>query len=95
MLSHHVKPFVKGIDRMEQAEIKRPWGGYSILKKSESHWVKKLFIHQDARTSLQTHAFRDEIWFVLSGEIYAQIGRKISKAKSGDVLYIPKKKSIG
>lgn len=77
---------------MEQPKIKRPWGGYSILKKSESHWVKKLFIHDGARTSLQSHKLREELWYVLSGSIVAQIGKTFHEAKTGDVLFIPKNK---
>lgn len=77
---------------MEQPKIKRPWGGYTILEKAESHWVKKLFIHKGSRTSLQSHELRDEVWFVLSGDVIAQIGEKLHEAKSGDVLFISRNK---
>lgn len=77
---------------MEKPKIKRPWGGYTILQKTTSHWVKKLFIDNGSRTSLQSHKLRDEIWYVLSGNIIAQIGKSRREAKSGDVLLVPKNK---
>ena len=70
--------------------ITRPWGGYVILKKTRTYWVKKLFIHPNARLSLQSHKLRNEVWFVLFGTIDAQIGRKIQRAGPGEVFFIPK-----
>ncbi|EKD72478.1 MAG: mannose-1-phosphate guanylyltransferase/mannose-6-phosphate isomerase [uncultured bacterium] len=76
---------------MERPNIKRPWGGYTILQKASSFWVKKLFIKKNARTSLQSHHLRNEIWFVLSGTVIVQIGKKEHLAKAGDLFFIPKK----
>lgn len=76
----------------ENAEIVRPWGGYSILKKSKIFWVKKLYVNVDARLSLQSHNQRYEVWYVLSGAIDAQVGNKIQHAQTGDVIYIPLKR---
>lgn len=72
--------------------IKRPWGGYTILKKTNRFWVKKLLIRQKERFSLQSHCDREEVWFVLSGTILAQIGKERRKGKSGDFFFVPKKK---
>jgi mannose-6-phosphate isomerase len=77
---------------LEQPEIKRPWGGYTIIKKNQVYWVKKLFIYNEARLSLQSHQHRNEVWYVLYGEIEAQIGNKFHNAKVGDVFYVPKNK---
>jgi mannose-6-phosphate isomerase-like protein (cupin superfamily) len=72
--------------------IKRPWGGYAILKKTKTYWVKKLYIHPKARLSLQSHHHREEVWYILSGTIMAQIGTKKYPGKPGDLFIIPKKK---
>lgn len=72
--------------------IKRPWGGYIILKKTAGYWVKKLFVHPKARLSLQSHEHRQEVWYILSGKIIAQIGSKKHSGNSGDVFIVPKKK---
>lgn len=74
----------------EKADIMRPWGGYTILKKTNNYWVKKLFINKDARLSLQSHEHREEIWFVLSGKIEARIGNKSKKIIPGEVVFVPK-----
>ena len=78
--------------RNDTPDVVRPWGGYTILKKTKTYWVKKLFINKNARLSLQSHQHRDEIWYVLSGEIKAQIGNKVNNAKVGDIIYVPKQK---
>jgi mannose-6-phosphate isomerase-like protein (cupin superfamily) len=71
-------------------KVIRPWGGYTVLKKTAKYWVKKLFIHKNARLSLQSHRYRNEICFVLGGEIKALVGNKTVKAKPNDVIFIPK-----
>ncbi|GAG20997.1 unnamed protein product [marine sediment metagenome] len=76
----------------EIPEVRRPWGGYTILKKTNKYWVKKLFVRKHTRISLQSHQYRDEIWFILSGKIIAFIGNKNYEAKQGDVIFVPKKK---
>jgi len=72
--------------------IKRPWGGYVILKKMKNYWVKKLYVHPKARLSLQSHHYREEVWYILQGMIIAQIGSKKHHGKEGDFFIIPKKK---
>lgn len=74
----------------EVPEVKRPWGGYTILKRSKKFWVKKLFINKNARISLQNHKYRDEVWVIYSGKIIAQVGTKKRKAKNGEIFFVPK-----
>lgn len=73
--------------------IKRPWGGYSIIKKTSLFWIKKIYVNQEARLSLQSHKLRTEIWVILEGSIIAQIGTKKQKGKAGDFfLVLPNQK---
>lgn len=76
----------------EKPKIKRPWGGYTILKKTQTYWVKKLFVNNKARLSLQSHNHRNEVWYVCSGSIIVQTGNTQRKGKSGDVFFIPKRR---
>lgn len=76
----------------EKPDVIRPWGGYTIIKKTSSHWIKKLYVHKKARLSLQSHQHRDEVWCVLSGEIQAQIGTKCVSVKPGETVFVPKNK---
>ena len=66
-------------------------GWLYYLKKTTAYWVKKLFVHKDARLSLQSHQYRDEVWFVLSGKIIALVGNKSHEVQPGDVVFVPKK----
>lgn len=74
----------------ESPKIIRPWGGYTILKKTKTYWVKKLFIDKNARLSLQCHEYRDEILFVLEGCITAIVGNKEIMVHKGELVHIPK-----
>jgi len=78
---------------MEHPEVKRPWGGYTIFKKTSSYWVKKLFVSRNSRLSLQSHKLRTEVWVVLEGSIIARVGNKEHKGKKGDFFVVlPKQK---
>jgi len=70
--------------------VKRPWGGYMILRKSSSFWMKKLFVNEGARLSLQRHQHRNELWLVLSGKISAQIGNQTREVGEGEHVFVPK-----
>lgn len=72
--------------------ISRPWGGYAIVKKTKTHWIKKLFVHRNARLSLQSHLYRDEVWFVLKGKVIAQVGKHQTALGPNQFLFIPRKK---
>lgn len=68
----------------------RPWGGYSVLLRTRTTWVKKLFIRAGERTSLQHHRWRSEIWHVLSGEVEVRLGATVRRCAAGDTLLVPR-----
>jgi mannose-6-phosphate isomerase-like protein (cupin superfamily) len=51
----------------------RPWGYYEILQTSPIFQIKKLVVYPGKRLSLQSHKFRSEHWFVISGSGSAEI----------------------
>ncbi|MDI6820764.1 MAG: phosphomannose isomerase type II C-terminal cupin domain [Patescibacteria group bacterium] len=73
---------------MENKTILKPWGKYIILEKKPSFWIKKLFVYQGARLSLQSHKNRSEFWIVLSGEIEVVKGKSNFKLRPGEFLNI-------
>lgn len=75
---------------MKNKTILKPWGKYVILEKKPNFWIKKLFVRQGMRFSLQSHKGRDEIWVVISGEIDAVKGNSHFKIKEGEFLKINK-----
>lgn len=45
----------------------RPWGNYIIEKTADDHQIKTIYVNAGNRISLQTHNFRSEHWFCISG----------------------------
>lgn len=71
--------------------IKKPWGGYSILEKAPTYWIKKLLIKKGEQFSLQSHKNRSESWIVLQGKI--QVLKNQEKHILGEGEYIQVKKN--
>jgi mannose-6-phosphate isomerase-like protein (cupin superfamily) len=64
----------------------RPWGNYTVLYTDESCQVKKLLVNPGKRISLQSHKFRAEHWFVVSGEGVAELNDDIITVLPGDSI---------
>ena len=46
----------------------RPWGSYTVLDDTASNYkVKQITVTPGKRLSYQTHKFRSEHWFIVSG----------------------------
>jgi len=71
--------------------ILRPWGKYVILEKKQNYWIKKLFVRQGEKLSLQSQKNRFEVWIVLSGRIEVIKGNSSLLFKEGEFLKINKK----
>lgn len=76
--------------RADRPAVRRPWGGYTTLCQTPSLWVKKLFIGQGQRTSLQHHRWRSEVWYVLSGRIEVRLGLRSWCCGPGDTVLVPR-----
>lgn len=72
----------------ESPAVPRPWGGYTVLRRTRTTWVKKLFIHAGQRTSLQRHRQRSEVWYVLYGSVEVRLGRRSWRCGAGDTVLI-------
>lgn len=68
--------------------IKRPWGSFTLLQKKPDYWVKKLVVKPGQSTSLQYHKYRDEFWYVLSGNGEITYQTCIERLKTGDTWKI-------
>jgi mannose-6-phosphate isomerase-like protein (cupin superfamily) len=67
----------------------RPWGNYTVLHTDETCQVKKLVINQGKRISLQSHKFRAEHWFIVSGHGIAELNGEEIEVSPGDSIDIP------
>ena len=52
---------------MDQMKEERPWGHYEVLLETDRVKLKKLWISNGHRISLQSHKYRTEYWTVAEG----------------------------
>ena len=69
--------------------FERPWGSYTVLHTDETYQVKKLVVNPGKRISLQSHEFRAEHWFVVSGRGTVELDSKKIEAGPGDSIDVP------
>jgi mannose-6-phosphate isomerase len=62
----------------------RPWGSYTVLHTDGTCQVKKLVVNPGKRISLQSHEFRAEHWFIVSGRGTAELDSKKMEVGPGD-----------
>ena len=79
-----------------ERDFKRPWGGFIKFIDNKPCTVKILQIKKGGSLSLQSHKFRTEFWYVISGKIKVVIGKSLSSLKKqilveGKYLLIPKR----
>lgn len=71
------------------SENTRPWGHYEVLQDGPSHKVKCIYVLPGKRLSYQTHKFRAEHWFILSGDVEVTIDGKTFSVTAGQSIDIP------
>jgi mannose-6-phosphate isomerase len=67
----------------------RPWGSFTVLHTDSSHQVKKLVVNSGMRLSLQSHEFRSEHWFIVSGSGLVQLENELIKVQQGCSVDVP------
>ena len=67
----------------------RPWGNYTVLYSDGTCQVKKLVVNPGKRISLQSHKYRSEHWFIVSGEGIAEFDGEKIEVSPGDSIDIP------
>jgi mannose-6-phosphate isomerase len=67
----------------------RPWGSYTVLYTDETCQVKKLVVNPGKRISLQSHKFRAEHWFIVSGQGTAEVDEREIDVTPGDSIDVP------
>jgi mannose-6-phosphate isomerase len=68
----------------------RPWGSYTVLDDvKDDHKVKRIVVTPDRRLSYQTHKFRAEHWYVVSGIATVVLDGETRELKPGESVDIP------
>ena len=73
---------------MTQSFENRPWGSWHVLDEGEGYKVKRLEVKPHKRLSYQTHAFRAELWIVVSGVATCLVEGRTIVAHIGDCVEI-------
>lgn len=67
--------------------VTKPWGSYKDYFRGKFVVVKTLSISENEETSLQSHKYRNELWYVLSGAGLL-IGKKRKLLLEGEFVFI-------
>ena len=68
----------------------RPWGNYTVLDDvKDDHKVKRIVVLAGKRLSYQTHRFRAEHWYVISGHATVVLNGVTRELVGGDSIDIP------
>lgn len=94
--SQEVKKLYELAIQLGKSEIRynnidyRPWGKFEVLAGSDNAGfkVKKITVYPNKRLSLQSHKFRKEYWFNLTGEGLAQVNEQLIQLKDNSMVYI-------
>lgn len=68
----------------------RPWGSFEQFLSNAIGTVKVITVDPHQRLSLQRHALRDEMWFVLDGPVHVRVGMAEWAASAGDTIWVPR-----
>lgn len=67
----------------------RPWGKYEVILEGDTYKVKRIFVNQGQRLSLQYHHKRSEVWTLVQGSALVTCGDRQIECTKGDYISIP------
>ena len=70
--------------------IKKPWGSFDEYTLNERSTVKILTINPGAKTSLQSHRHRKELWVALDKGVRVQVGKEKTLLRKGSSILAKK-----
>ena len=65
-------------------QIERPWGNFRQFTHNESSTVKIITVKPNEILSLQSHKYRREFWYIISGSGTVEIGSIKKNTTAGD-----------
>ena len=71
--------------------IKKPWGSYVVLSKSNDFLIKKIIVRPEGVLSYQSHNFRSEHWIIIEGKATVIINNRTFYKSENENIFIPKK----
>ena len=86
--SAYIKPYVDAIDQQVMF-AEKSWGSYRVLDVEERSMTIKVTLNPGHRMNYHSHARREEIWTVISGQGRAIIDGREIRAVPGTVFSMP------
>ena len=86
--SSYMKPYVEQIHQPVMF-AEKSWGSFRIIDVGEGSLTIKVTLHADHAMNYHSHAYRREIWTVVSGSGTALLDGEEHSVCSGDVIEIP------
>jgi mannose-1-phosphate guanylyltransferase len=94
--SQDIKYIVEKLKKNNRTEseihrkVFRPWGYFDSIERGDGFQVKRIFVNQAAKLSLQKHMHRSEHWVVVKGVAIVTCGDKKFKLRENQSTYIPR-----
>jgi len=94
--SQSIKQIVGQLKKEKRSEsdyhrkVYRPWGYFDSIEFGEGFQVKRIFVNEGAKLSLQKHMHRAEHWVVVKGIAFVTCGKKTFTLTENQSTYIPK-----
>lgn len=76
--------------RVATPTVQKPWGFMQTFRTEKNWWLKTITVLPGRRTSLQSHKKRDELWIVVEGSMYAEVGSKTFQAAHFQAIFVKK-----
>lgn len=86
--SSNIKPLVDKLnEQVHYAE--KSWGSFTVLDIQEHSMTIRILLRPGQRLTYHSHAYRDEVWTVISGRGSATVDGQARQIEPGDVVHMP------
>ncbi len=83
--SSYIKPYVDQIDQQIMF-AEKSWGSFRVIDVEESSMTIKVTLNPGNKMNYHSHARRDEVWNIISGEGTVIVDGMVQPVKAGDVV---------
>ncbi len=83
-------PLERRIHQHRTRVVEKPWGRYRQFTLNESSTVKMLEVEPGEVLSLQSHRYRDELWFFMDDGAEVDLNEQVLHPRAGQEVRIPR-----
>lgn len=71
--------------------VKKPWGEYEDIIRTEEYVLKTIRVAPKKRLSLQFHHHRDEYWVCVKGTPIVDVDHQLQRLNVGDSVWVQRR----